>query len=91
MQSLAAAESTLRGASITAVGAPFGALAPVHFQGFLVSGVVSNVLLQQQSSAGRGSHSQVGPRHTHLRLAKCIFGGGSLKAWADTYYEYDYE
>lgn len=33
-----------RGDQIAAVGAPFGLLAPSQFQGFVCTGVVSNVL-----------------------------------------------
>lgn len=51
----AAAGSLCLGAALTAVGAPFGALAPGHFSAFVSAGVVSNLLPDNSSSECTGS------------------------------------
>ena len=45
--------SLLQGQLLAAVGAPFGALAPQHFGGFIASGVLSAVVPGSSASAGR--------------------------------------
>jgi hypothetical protein len=46
--------SLLQGQLLAAVGAPFGALAPQHFGGFIASGILSAVVPGSSASAGRG-------------------------------------
>ena len=74
-----------QGQLVTAVGAPFGALAPQHFAGFLAGGVVSAAVPASSSAAGGGSSSAAGPA---LLLAdlRCSPGreGGPVYAAAPT-------
>ncbi len=65
----AAAAAAQPGQAVYAAGAPFGALAPQHFTGFLTTGIVSAVLPGSCSSGGENNSDGGGSGQPALLLA----------------------